>query len=472
LTFVPALGRRLLGALAVLSLLAAPTAAQTLTAEIPMSGLGTGFGGTFGIAYEPNTDRVYVAVSGSFGAPNSVVAVVDATTKTVLHTIPVGGFPEDVAFAYDANGNLLYGAVTNSNDGTVTVWDDQDQVVATVALPDPLGFGTCYPFGIVADDTYFWVTTVDGSGMVYAVSIATLAHDPAADLALGSGRTLARPALVGNEIWVPYAENLPGFAGSEGGLARADRTSGVLLDSWMFRRRDDFTAWPSGQDVAVLPDGRGVLAGLDFGGRLATTDAGGVLDRFVHLGLADGYGLGLHDTGDWLAVATFNHEKVLLVDLVAEEVATELIVAGLGVGNHQLPNDATFVGDEFWVTCQGSEYVLVFSGLPMPGPAPAWQGTLTVSDPTPAPGSALTLTVTGSPGETCALLYSDGTTPTLYRGQEFAIGPNPVVLAVGTGQVQRTLTVPAATGRQVFLQGYARIGGVDGLTAPKAVVVQ
>lgn len=456
---------------------AAAAAPQRFLAEVPLDGLGDPLanGKAFGLAHEPSQDLLYVAVCGDLpfvGTPNRAIAVVDPLALAVVGEIPCGAFPEEIAFARDPlTGALRYGACTNSADGSVTIWDASLQVVATVPLPDPMLYGTCYPFGIAATGTHFLVTTLDGSGDVHAISLATLAPDPAASLALGPGVLGGRLLVAGGEAWVPHARSLSGFAGSEGGLTRAPLGGGAPA-SWLVAREESFTLYPTGQDLASAEDGGAWLAGPDLGRKLWRADAAGRLDRALDLDGRDAHGIGVDGAGLGAATTLWGDE-VLLLDLRAEEILATIPTGALGAGHHQ-PNDAVFAHGRLFVSCQGSESLLVFDRLPAPGPPPAWLPGLVVGDTTPARGGVADATVLALPGEPCWLLGAPRCDAAVVHGAPLRLGPAPRLHASGFGVCSRSLAVPAAAaaGRAWFLQGVILRGGAPRPTAPKAVVVQ
>lgn len=457
----------------------AACAPQQFQQEISLAGLGdpNSNGKSFGLAHEPSQDLLYVAICGDLpfqGVPNAAIAVIDPAQNAVTAVIPVGAFPEEIAFAHDPlTGALLYGACTNSASGDVSIWNAALQVVATVPLPDPFGFGTCYPFGIAATSDHFLIGTQDGSGAVYAVSLASLTLDPAAGFNLGAGRLSARFRLSGDSLWMADTLSLPGFAGSEGGLLVRHLPSGAQ-DSWMTARDDQFTLYPSAQDLALLPQGGAWLGGTDLGGRLWRADAQGQLDRALDLGGHDVYGLAADPAGQWLAACTLYGGELLLVDLVAEELVSTTAVAGVGSGA-ALPNDALFLHGRLYVTCMGSESVLVFGGLPAAGPPPPWFGSLSISDATPAPGAPITASVQNPAGGACWLLGAGTCAAAPIAGIPLRLGSAPRLHASGFGSCSRSLNAPAGAGfrgRSWFLQGVARDGAILRPTPPKAAVLQ
>jgi hypothetical protein len=462
----------------IISALAA-AAPQQLLHEVPLTGLGdpNSNGKSFGLAHEPTQDLLYIAVCGDLpfqGVPNAAIAVIELGQHAIVKVIDVGLFPEEIAFAYDPlTGALRFGACTNSQSGGVTIWNDAQQVVATVALPDPLGFGTCYPFGIAATATHFLVSTQDGSGAIYAISLANLTLDPAADIATGAGRLGARFAVHGDELWLPDTLSLPGFSGSEGGLLRRQLSTGAQ-ESWIVAHDDRFTRYPAAQDLALLPQGGAWIGGTDLDGRLWRADASGQLDRALDIGGRNVYGLAVNPAAELLAVCTLYGGELLLVDLVAEEVRSNTSLASVGSG-HALPNDALFLRDRLYLTCLGSEYLLVFDQLPAPGSPPAWFGSLSLDDSTPDRGASFTATVVNPTGGLCWLFGAGECAPALIGGVPLRLGNAPRLHASGAGSCARSLSLPGAAalrGRSWFLQGVVRTGGQLRATAPKSAALQ
>lgn len=457
-------------------LFAAPIAAQDLHTEIDLFGLGDPLAPAkpFGITHEPVSDRLFVALSGDFAGANRAVVIIDPATDTVVGTIDVGLFPEDIAFAYDSSGNLLYGAVTNSTDGSITIWDAADQVVTTVVLPDAFGLGTCYPFGIVAKDGYFYISTQDGSGDVHAVDWSTQSYDAAASFNIDF-RSGSRMAVNGDALWIPSTEFLPAFEGGMGGLYTHDLSGSFADDTWFAAYADQFLGYPSGQDVALMSDGSAYLTGLDFGGRLFKVDANGQLDRAIDCEGIDGYGLAVSADESLLAVAGLVANEVLLIDLHHETLLSRTDVVGLGSGSMQ-PNDAVFTHGKLYVTVQSNERVLVFDNLPTVSGSSDFHGSLTLSDSTPDRGDQIILDLIGTPGFPVALMSSTGTAPTTHLGVDLLIGTSLLRRASDVdGDVQVILDIPlnpALQGRQFFLQGYVPDGAGDHVTAPKVLVIQ
>lgn len=458
-----------------LALGAAASPAQSFSHDIALTGLGNGNpAAPFGITYEPFSNRLYVGVSGTPAANNDVVAVIDAATDAVLGTIPAGAFPADVAFVYDAAGVPRYGAVTNSTSGSVTIWDANHQIVATVALPDPLGFGTCFPFGITAaaDQSRFYVSTQDGHGDVYAIDVATLQYDPAASILLAAklgGRLRHR----NDTLYLPWGEFDPLFSGARGGLSGWN-IGGLpfFWDRLAIDRSGQFV-YPSGNDLEFLPDGRYLLGGNSFDHRLYLFQGNGELLRTIriHTGTGSAHGLALDPGGTLLAACDLAANEVALVDLLNFVELSRIHLRTVGAGYLQ-PNEAVLVHDKLYVTCQGSEHVVVFDNLPDPAPGAGYAGTITVSETTPPPGVFVDVAVSG-PG-TVLLLRSADDQRTSIHGTTLDIGPNPSLAGAGNGGFAGRFRVPhsAPAGLHHFFQGVVDAAGTRRLTEPRAIVVQ
>ena len=455
--------------------LSASADAQTFAGTIDLTGLGDPLAPAkpFGLAYDPAQDRIHVAVAGDFIGNNRAVAVIDPAADLVLSTIDVGLYPQDIAFAYDAGGALRYGAVANSSDGTVTIWDASLLPVATVVLPDPFGLGTCFPFGLAVLGDTLYVSTVDGSGDVHAIDLNTLSYDAAASFTTGF-RFGGRMAAVGDELWVPTALYDAFFTGSEAGLWRHHPTAPPADPTVLLAAAFDGSGFPSGSSIELHPDGRVLFAGLDAGGRLQLLRADGSPDRAIDLEGVDGYDVAVSGDGKLAAVTGLAEGEVAVVDLVNEQLLVRLDVGGLGFPQ---PNAAVFAHDKLYVTVQGSEAVLVFDQLPDPTPLGRYAGSLVVDDSAPEAGGVVTVDLTGTdPGDTVGLVAGSATGSALLGGVAFEVGPDPRLLALGTGSLQRSYTLPPTLpnpGRGIMLQGFSGdgLGGVD-LTRPAMVVLQ
>ena len=453
----------------------AAASAQNFQSAIDLSGLGDPLAAAhaFGIAYEPVGDHLYVSLAGNFFAPNKVVLVIDPTTDAVIHTIDVGVFPEDIAFAYDSLGALRYGAVANSTSGSVTLWDASWQVVATIALPDPLSFGTCYPFSLQMLGDHMYVSTQDGSGEVYAIDLNTLSLDPLAGFSI-DGQSASRMAVLGDELWLTTTKYDAGFSGADGGLWRQDSVSGTASPGLVLATEHNFSLYPSASDLELHADGRAFLTGLDFQGKLFVMDSQGQPERAIDLEGIEGYGLALSDDGYLLAVTGFVANELVLVDVRNEKLWSRTQTSNLGAGYSQ-PNDAVFAHNKLYVSMQAGEAVLIFDQLPTMVDEQRYHGSLQVDVSAPSGGDSLTIQAQGFGQELVALMVAESATPSVFRGTNFDIGPSPRLLGLGAGQVQQSYTLPAIisqVGRSIYLQAYVEDQGVGKVTRPAVVILQ
>ena len=469
---------RMLAWAALATLLAPVLGAQTFSHEISLAGLGDPNAAVrpFGISYEPTTDRLYVAIAGTFSSNNSSVAVIDATTDTVLHTIDVGLFPEDIAFAYAPTGSYLYGAVTNSSSGSVTIWDANDQVLATVQLPDPWGMGTCYPFGICLNraGTHFLVSTNDGSGMVYSIELGTWVQDTMHDFQMNAGAG-GRLKSTSNRLFIPTTTYTASWSGSEAGLEThgVPNSAGTLpTENNIFQLDDTFSTYPSAADVEVLSDGRVLVSGMSCAGQLWVYSGQGEPLRAIQT--ADAYGLAVNADETVLAMCTLAGDTILFVDLETYEVIQEVFTNGLGGNFYSMPNEAVFANDKLFVTMQANEAVVVLDNLPMGGGTSAFAGSLTVGNATPNPGESVTISLSGSGA--VALVSSTGNTPTLAsNGLMLNIGPDHLLRGSAMRNFTRSYRIPATAqmrGMHFFIQGIVDARGLAIATAPRAIVIQ
>ena len=450
--------------------------AQDFSHDLSLSGIGSpAAANPFGLAYEPTTERLYVAVAGTFGDPNNRVAVFDAGTDTLLCTLQVGLYPEDIAFSYDAAGNLAWGAVTNSSSGSVSVWDAADSVTAEIGLPDPFGFGTCFPFGIAAGGPGFLVSTVDGTGDIHAVNLASMTHDPAAGASV-PWASAGRLKMASGSLWVPTTRYTASWEGSEGGLAVIPAGSSAPSTDIACVVQDGLWIYPGGQEVEILSDGRAILGGHAFAGQIFIFDPDGSLERAIRVPDAgDSHGLAVSPDETLLAVCDLAGNRLVLVDLVAEEQLSVVGLGGVGRG-YSMPNDAVFAHDKLYVSCQGGQEVAVFNNLPTAGADPGFHGQLILSSTTPGLADPITATVASPDGGMAALLTALENIPGVYAGVPIRIGPSPVLRAWGPGSCSRTFTLPPAAtwrGRAFHLQGGVRdSAGNWRTTAPKTVILQ
>ena len=130
-------------------------ATRAVTATIPVGIYPAG------VAVDPAARTVYVANAGA-----GTVSVIDEATSTVTATIPVGSQPDGVAV--DPTTHTVY--VANYSDGTVSVID-----AATRAVTATIPVGS-QPYGVAVDPAAGTVyVTNDGDGTVSVIDAATRA---------------------------------------------------------------------------------------------------------------------------------------------------------------------------------------------------------------------------------------------------------------------------------------------------------
>ncbi|MCH2101117.1 MAG: beta-propeller fold lactonase family protein [Planctomycetes bacterium] len=465
--------RIIVSALASFTLTAAPLTAQQFSQDIPLSGLGNGNSAKpFGIAYEPGLDRIFVAVAGAFGAENNVVAVIDPNTDTVVSTIPVGLYPEEIAFGYDTNGALLYGAVTNSTSGTVTIFDPNLNVRGEVTLPDPFGFGTCYPFGIAWDGGIerFYVSTLDGTGDVHSVNPATLTTSPIApyNAVSSSGSRLLVHA---GRLWNGATRYNASFSNSDSFVVNFKISSKASEEVLIANETRHF--YPSVQDIIALPNNDVLVGGLGFNGYLYHFDVNGTLLSTHHLKNASGaHGLAIGPQGRLLAICDLVTDTLVLYDMDERTELSATAMSSIGLGYGQ-PNNAVFVNKKLYVTSQATEEVVVFNNLPSPPPGSGYAGQLTISNSTPSLGDSVTIEVTGN--GLVALAQSREGVKTNYRGLNADIGPQINLLGVSSTTYNESAAVPnnpALRGLRLWYQGAVDLDSTPQPTEPRALIVQ
>jgi DNA-binding beta-propeller fold protein YncE len=395
--------------------------AQNYLGNISTSGYGQNSGQPFGLAFGPNGD-LYVALSGisSFVNPqffnNNVVLRVNPVSHAVTSVIPVGLFPEEISFA-SALGGPTIGIVTNSTDGTVSIFDlVTEQILGTPVLPG--GFFASFPFSVVInqDGKIAYISTGDGTNTLRAIDIdpnspTAWQHVPAKDLATASGNA-GRMMRLGDMLYLPTTAFDPFFSGSTASVEALPLPGSSGAAAAVKLGFDNtYTKYPSTQDVVIAPDGIAYFAGTDMSGRIYgfQTSTGQLCRAFpsgtmigVHTGLA------LSPDGTVLVVCDIASNEISFLDVARGKPISVVNTALLGFGFYS-PNDAVFSpdGSKVFVTMQGSEAVLEFSAPPSPPPFSRPLG-LSISNTAPSPGNTLTLSTIGAgPGEFVAILADD-----------------------------------------------------------------
>lgn len=348
------------GALCVPAIPVAPTYSGSVDLASHVACNATTSAGPWSARLTPDGQELFVTLAGpagSFGMENCLVARVDAGTSAVSGSFSVGLFPEEIAWTR-AGAEILAGYVTDSSSGTVTVFDAQGQTITTIALPDPLGFGSCFPFGIVTapDQQRLYVGTLDGSGSIYALDPAS--NSVVDTLAVPGGH--GRLGFYGRNLVVPVTEYDPSFTSS---VAKVVFVDPLDPDGAVTIPIPSASTFPSAQDVAIRCDGRVYVSGLALGSAIHVLDARtksyvGSFPSTTSGGFHQG--LALSPAG-LLALADYASEELAFFDSWAEQPLA-LVDLGALPDAHSDPEELVFSRDgaRLWVVCNGSDSLAVF----------------------------------------------------------------------------------------------------------------
>lgn len=308
----------------------------------------------------PDGQELFVTLAGpagSFGMENCLVATLDAGTDVVTGSFSVGLFPEEIAWT-TTNGQILAGYASDSTSGTVTAFDAAGQMIQTIPLPDPLGFGSCFPFGIAVspDQRRVFVGTLDGSGEIHVID--TLIQSVVDSLHVPGGH--GRLAFHGRRLIVPVTEYDPFFTSSSARVVFVDpEDPGAAVTVTI----PSASIFPSAQDIAVRCDGRVFLAGLALGSEIHVLDARtrsyiGAFPATTSGGLHQGLAL---SSAGLLAIADYASEEIAFFDSWAGQGLGTVDLTGLPEF-HSDPEELVFSkdGKKLWAICNGSDSVAVF----------------------------------------------------------------------------------------------------------------
>jgi hypothetical protein len=276
----------------------------------------------YGARYSPGGERLYVTLFGGLiGNGGCRVLRLDPLSFATLAEVPTGESPQDIAFVTHANGDVRLGFVANSSDSSVTVFDAQDAVVATIPIPYSAGafFPTAFPasFAVSPSQRHVYVSTQDGTGRVLAIDTATLQLDLAREIQLGADHTATRMVFAGNKLVIGAAEALPNWVGSTAKVMAVDLAQPQLVQELALATASDGFHFPAVQDCAVDCDGTVWVAGYDMGARVFGIDPLSLTLRYVvptHTSQADGkfQALGLSRDGLLCVADMWTHEISVL----------------------------------------------------------------------------------------------------------------------------------------------------------------
>lgn len=231
----------------------------------------------YGAKYSPNGDRLYVALFGGLvGNGGCRVQRLDPQTFAVLAEIPTGESPQDIALATFPNGAVRLGFVTNSSGSSVTVFNAQDAVVATLPISVLPGafYPTAFPSSLAVspNQRHVYVSTGDGSGRVLAIDTLTLAFDPTRAIHLGAGHSATRMVFAGETLIICGALGTPNFTGSTAKVFAVDPVAPANVRELVLGSANNGFQFPSVQDCAVACDGLVWVAGFDLGPQVFAID--------------------------------------------------------------------------------------------------------------------------------------------------------------------------------------------------------
>lgn len=276
----------------------------------------------YDVQYSPDGARLYVSLFGGLlGNGGCRVLRLDPTSFATLAEIPTGESPQDLAFTVDANGAVARGFVANSSGSSVTVFNAQDAVLATVPIPFIPGsfFPTAFPASLAVSpsQSHVFVSTQDGSGRVLAIDANSLALDPARAIDLGPDHSSMRMVFAGQRLVICASQALPNWIGSTAKVMVVDPAQPHLVRELALATADNGFAFPSAQDCAVDCDGLVWVCGYDMGARVFAIDPRGpTLVRVVdtHTSQPDGkfQALALSRDGVLCVADMWTHELSVL----------------------------------------------------------------------------------------------------------------------------------------------------------------
>ncbi|MBC8371838.1 MAG: hypothetical protein H8E25_17685 [Planctomycetes bacterium] len=438
--------------------------AQNFKQEINLSGLGIAGADCkpFGIAFNPTNNLLYVAVSGSFGSNNNVVAVIDPVTDSVMTSIPVGLYPEDIAFSA-ISGN---GAVTNSTSGSVTFFDNSNNVTSTLQLPDPFGIGSCYPFGITYSAGYYYVGTVDGSGEVYVIDAVTEQLMPGKTISTGY-KSIGRMVESQTGLLISTTAYNATWSGSTAGVYGYQSNASSSRHTNYFSA-DNIGSFPSASDITIGSTGKIFMTGIDFDGKLYVINNDGTPARVIDAHGHNGYGLATSQDQSVVALCELATGSIVLFDAHNEEYYSQISFIGMA-------NDAVFAAGKLYVTDQSNERVMVYDQIPTFVDRGEHSGDLDISNSAPTAGDTVSVSLHGINGNAVWLVGATSYGVTTHNGVSFDIGPSVFLYGTGASSYQMTRTVPnnpVLVGRHFYFQGAFSDGFALNTTEPAVLIIQ
>lgn len=276
----------------------------------------------YGARYSPDGARLYVSLFGGLvGNGGCRVLRLDPVSFATLAEIPTDESPQDIAFTTHLDGSVKRGFVANSSGSSVTVFDAQDAVLATIPIPYTPGsfYPTAFPASVAVSpsQSHVYVSTQDGTGRVLAIDTATLQLDPARAIQLGPDHTATRMVFAGSRLVIGAAQSLPNWIGSTAKVMVVDPTQPQLVHELALATASDGFRFPAVQDLALDCDGTVWVAGYDMGAQVFGIDSRGpslVHVMATHTSQPDGkfQALGLSRDGVLCVADLWTHELAIL----------------------------------------------------------------------------------------------------------------------------------------------------------------
>lgn len=276
--------------------------------------------GPWSAAHTPAGDELWVSLfGGTIGFGNCRVLRFDASSHQLLGSLTTGEGPQEMAFTTHGDGTLQYAFVAASSSSAVDVFDAAGQLVTSVALPfsPQATFPTAFPSALAVrpDQKRVYVGTLDGSGNVFSIRVATLALVPGERLNLGRDHGVGRMLFAGSTLVIPVTEFDPGFQGSTAKVVFVDPTQPAGATEVVLGSSVGAGLFPSPQDAALWCEDRVLVAGFDLGARVFALSASArALVGTIPTGTA-------HADGKLQALDVSPDGLVAVADLFTDEVA-------------------------------------------------------------------------------------------------------------------------------------------------------
>jgi DNA-binding beta-propeller fold protein YncE len=317
----------------------------------------------YGAKYSPNGDRLYVALFGGLvGNGGCRVQRLDPQSFAVLAEIPTGESPQDIALTSFPSGAVRLGFVTNSSASSVTVFNAQDVVVATLPISVLPGafYPTAFPTSLAVspNQRHVYVSTSDGSGRVLAIDTVTLTFDPTRAIQLGANHTATRMVFARETLIICGAQGTPTFTGSTAKVFAVDPLAPANVRELVLGSANNGFQFPSVQDCAVACDGTLWVAGFDLGPNVFAIDPRTLTVRHVVPTLTS------HPDGKFNALGLSPQGWLVVGDLYTHEISvifTRRRQVGRVIDAFQLPATLASV-QELEFSPQGDKLIATWAG--------------------------------------------------------------------------------------------------------------